>query len=81
MQKIIIKDSALPVITNIVKASEPNLVPENIKKDVDILGVIGTYGGGEPGLTEFAVGDVITSNTRAKFNTNLGTQEVENLIK
>lgn len=61
-QKVIIKNSALSELTGIVVKSEPNLVAENIKKGVDILGVIGTYDGGDsptPGLTSFSLEQTI----------------------
>jgi hypothetical protein len=41
-------NSVLAATQNIDK----NLVPENIKKDVDIMGVVGTYGGSGSGIPE-----------------------------
>lgn len=43
--KVILDESATEIVKDFIKGDEPNLIPENIKKDVDILGVIGTYGG------------------------------------
>lgn len=44
-QTAVLDESAQAVITDLVKADEPNLVAENIKSGVTILGVTGTYTG------------------------------------
>ena len=63
-QKVIIKNSALPKVTKVVVESEPNLVAENIRKGVTILGVEGTYEDGVSGdLTPFRVGQIIKGVT------------------
>lgn len=63
-QKAIIKNSALPKVTKVIVESEPNLVAENIRKGVTILGVEGTYeDGASGGLTPFTVGQRINGIT------------------
>ena len=65
--KIKLSDSAKRVFANTFspryEEGKP-LIPDNIKKDVDILGVIGTYDGGEPvpptpGLTLFNINQIV----------------------
>ena len=63
-EKAIIKNSALPKVTKVIVESEPNLVAENIRKGVTILGVEGTYeDGASGGLTPFRVGQTIKGVT------------------
>ena len=44
-QTAVLDESAQVVIADLVKADEPNLIAENIKDGVTILGVTGTYTG------------------------------------
>lgn len=79
-QKIILDKKAIEVAQTFVKSTEPNLIPENIRKYVNILGVVGTYGD-EPqppqptGLTPFKNNDSVQS---VVFNPDLTTTELLN---
>lgn len=45
MDKVIKINNQILNVNGIVKISDANLVPENIKEDIEILGVTGTYEG------------------------------------
>ena len=51
-------------LDNITIVKDDNLIPENIKKDVDIFGVVGTFeGGSESGIVKFDL-DGISQDTK-----------------
>lgn len=57
-----LKDKA----NNILDEKTTNLLPENIKKDITVLGVMGTYNGPDTGIKLFETLEEMNSDTNAK---------------